>query len=59
MRIDWETVGRCVHRTLNEIKAERTERLDHLVNIGIDEARYWNGHKFITAIVNHDANTVV
>ena len=35
MRIDWETVGRCVHRTLNEIEPERSRRLDGLVNIGI------------------------
>ena len=40
MRIDWETVGRCVHRTLNEIEPERSRRLDHLVNIGIDETSY-------------------
>ena len=33
MRIDWETVGRCVHRTLNEIEPERSRRLDNLVKI--------------------------
>ena len=26
MRIDWETVGRCVHRTLNEIEPERSSK---------------------------------
>ena len=59
MRIDWETVGRCVHRTLNEIEPERSRRLDHLVNIGIDETSYRKGHKYITVVVNHDTNTVV
>ena len=59
MRIGWETVGRCVHRTLNEIKPERSRRLDHLVNIGIDETSYRKGHKYITVVVNHDTNTVV
>lgn len=59
MRIDWETVGRCVHRTLNDIEPERSRRLDSLVNIGIDETNYKKGHKYITVIVNHDTNTVV
>ena len=59
MRIDWETVGRCVHRTLNVIEPERSRRLDNLVNIGIDETSYKKGHKYITVIVNHDTNTVV
>ena len=59
MRIDWETVGRCVHRTLNDIEPERSKRLDGLVNIGIDETSYKKGHKYITVIVNHDTNTVV
>ena len=59
MRIDWETVGRCVHRTLNDIEPERSRRLDNPVNIGIDETSYKKGHKYITVIVNHDTNTVV
>ena len=59
MRIDWETVGRCVHRTLNVIEPERSKRLDNLVNIGIDETSYRKGQKYITVIVNHDTNTVV
>ncbi|MBR2694969.1 MAG: transposase [Thermoguttaceae bacterium] len=59
MRIDWETVGRCVSRVLNVIEPERTKRLDGLVRIGIDETSYRKGHKYITVIVNHDTNTVV
>lgn len=59
MRIDWETVGRCVHRTLHVIEPERSRRLDGLVNIGIDETSYKKGHKYITVVVNHDTNTVV
>ena len=59
MRIDRETVGRCVRRTLNDIEPERSRRLDNLVNIGIDETSYRKGHKYITVIVNHDTNTVV
>ena len=59
MRIDWETVGRCVYRTLNVIEPERSRHLDHLVNVGIDETSYRKGHKYITVIVNHDTNAVV
>ena len=59
MRIDWETVGRCVNRTLNDIDPERSRRLDNLVNIGIDETSYKKEHKYITVIVKHDTNTVV
>ena len=59
MRIDWETVGRCVNRALHDLEPERSRRLDGLVNIGIDETSYKKGHKYITVIVNHDTNTVV
>ena len=59
MRIDWETVGRCVHRTMNDIEPEISRRLDGFVNIGIDETSYKKGHKYITIVVNHDTNTVV
>ena len=59
MRVDWETVGRCVNRALNDLEPERCKRLDNLVNIGIDETSYKKGHKYITVIVNHDTNTVV
>ena len=59
MRVDWETVGRCVNRTLHNLEPERSRILDGLVNIGIDETSYKKGHKYITVIVNHDTNTVV
>ena len=59
LRIDWETVGRCINRTLNDIEPERSRRLDGLVNIGIDETSYKKGHKYITVIVNHDTDTIV
>lgn len=59
MRVDWETVGRCVNRAHNDLEPERSKRLDNLVNIGIDETSYKKGHKYITVIVNHNTNTVV
>ncbi len=59
MRIDWQTVGNCITRALNDLEPERSRRLDGLVNIGIDETSYRKGHKYITVIVNHDTNEVV
>ena len=59
MRIDWQTVGSCISRSLHDLEPERSRRLDGLVRIGIDETSYRKGHKYITVIVNHDTNTVV
>lgn len=59
LRVDWETVGRCISRSLKDIEPERSRRLDGLVNIGIDETSYRKGHKYITVVVNHDTDTVV
>lgn len=59
MRIDWQTVGRCISRTLDDIEPDIKKRLDGLVNIGIDETSYRKGYKYITVIVNHDTNSVV
>lgn len=59
MRIDWQTVGSCISRSLHNLEPERAKRLDGLVNIGIDETSYRKGHKYITVVVNHDTNTVV
>ena len=59
MRIDWETVGRCVSRALHEVEPDRRCRLNGLERIGIDETSYRKGHKYITVVLNHDTNTVV
>lgn len=59
LRIDWETVGHCIKRASHDLEADRSQRLNNLVNIGIDETSYRKGHKYITVIVNHDNNSVV
>lgn len=59
MRIDWQTVGNCVSRALEDLEPEPAKCLDDLVHIGIDETSYLKGHKYITVIVNHDTNFVV
>ena len=59
LRIDWETVGRCIARARNDIEPNLKKRLDALVHIGIDETSYRKGFKYITVIVDHDRNRVV
>ena len=59
LRIDWETVGRCIARARNDIEPNLKKRLDRLVHIGIDETSYRKGFKYITVIVDHDRNRVV
>ena len=58
MRIDWQTVGSCIFRSLRDLEPERAKRLDGLVNIGIDETSYRKGHKYITVVVNHDTKEI-
>lgn len=59
MRIDWETVGRCIERTLNELEPDRSVRLEGLKYIGIDETSYKKGHRYILTVLNQETNTVV
>ncbi len=59
MRIDWDTVGRCIERAKKEIDPDDKRRLQNLVNIGIDETSYRKGHKYITVVVNHDTGELV
>ena len=56
MRIDRETVGRCISRARKDIEPDLKTRLDGLVHIGIDETSYIKGHKYLTVIVDHDRN---
>lgn len=59
MRIDWATVGRCISRVREDLEPDLDNRLNGLVNIGIDETSYKKGYKYITVIVNHDTNSVI
>ena len=59
MRIDWETVGRCISRARKDAEPDLKTRLDGLVHIGIDETSYRKGHRYLTVIVDHDRNRVV
>jgi transposase len=59
MRIDWETVGRCISRAREYLEPDPRRRLDGLRAIGVDETSYRKGHKYITVVVNHDTNEVI
>lgn len=58
LRIDFKTAGRLIKRVWNRLEPDPKVRYNGLVNIGIDETSYRKGHSYITAVVNHDTNTV-
>ena len=59
MRCDWKTIMRCISRARAYLEPNIDDRLNNLVNIGIDETSYRKGHNYVTVVVNHDTNTVV
>jgi transposase len=59
MRIDWKSAGAIVNRVFKDLEKDAPNRLDNLVNIGIDETSHRKGFKYITVVVNHDNNTIV
>jgi transposase len=58
MRISWRSVGRLVERVVDEATS-RTNPLEGLRRIGIDEVSYRKGHKYLTVVVNHDTGRLV
>jgi len=57
LRIDWDTVGRIVKRVCDE--EVDPDRLDGLVDIGIDEVSWKRQHKYLTLVVDHLRRRVV
>ena len=58
MRISWRTVGNIVQRVCADQLA-RTDPLDGLRRIGIDEISYKRGHKYLIVVVDHDSGRLV
>jgi transposase len=58
MRIAWLTVGRILSRVAAEARA-RSDPLDYLVRIGIDEISHRKGHRYLTVVVDHDSGLLV
>jgi transposase len=57
MRIAWRTVGSIVERVV--ARCRRTELLDSLEYIGIDELSYRRHHEYLTVVVDHVQQRVV
>jgi transposase len=57
MRIAWVTVGAIVKRVVDRLRPG--DRLDGLVDIGIDELSYRRHHEYITVVVDHRRRRVV
>lgn len=58
LRLSWRTVAAIVARVVAE-RAGRTDRLEGLRRIGIDEISYRKGHRYLTVVVDHDTGRMV
>lgn len=57
LRIDWDTVGRICQRVVATNLDQ--DRLDGLVNIGVDEISWRKHHKYLTLVTDHTRGKVV
>jgi len=58
MRIAWRTVGSIIARVWADVEALH-DRFAGLSRLGIDEISHKGGHKFLTAVVDHDSGRLV
>jgi transposase len=58
LRVTWRTVNGIVTRVVDDL-AGKTDRLDGLRRIGIDEIAHRKGHRYLTVIVDHDTGRLV
>lgn len=59
MRIDWASVGGICKRVYDGPDAEAGDRFGGLLRIGVDETSYKKGRKYMTVVLDHDANRVI
>jgi transposase len=57
VRVDWDTIGRICERVVATDLDE--DRLDNLVNIGVDEISWRKHHKYLTLVTDHTRRKVV
>jgi transposase len=57
LRIDWDTVGRICERVVAE--GLDANRLEGLVNIGVDEISWKKHHKYLTLVTDHNKKKVI
>ena len=58
LRIAWRTVGVIVTRVVADAHA-RSDPLEGLRRIGIDEVSYKKGHRYLIVIVDHDTGRLI
>lgn len=59
MRTDWKSAVPICKRVYDRLDAKAGNRFDGLVRIGIDETSYKKGYKYMTVVLDHDANRVI
>jgi transposase len=58
LRLSWRTVASIVARVVADLTG-KTDQLDGLARIGIDEISYRKGHRYLTCVVDHDTGRLV
>jgi len=58
LRLSWRTVAAIVARIVAE-RAGKTDLLEGLRRIGIDEISYRKGHRYLTVVIDHDTGRMV
>lgn len=57
LRLDWDTVGRICQRVAGDLLD--ADRLDGLVEIGVDEISWRKHHKYLTLVTDHRSKKIV
>ena len=58
LRLSWRTVTAVIARVVQDLTG-KTDQLDGLARIGIDEISYRKGNRFLTCVVDHDTGRLV
>lgn len=58
LRVTWRSVAAIVTRVVDDL-AGKTDRLEGLRRIGIDEIAHRKGHRYLTVVVDHDTGRLV